>query len=357
MCGYKADLLVLEVLLREVCPRFMELVDASDMPNPLTVLAASWLLCAYTTSFPTETAFRVLDALIFIGPAVLVLTAVAMVSLHIDKLLECEDLLDAAELLKHYGEAMFNPDILMDEVRMLAERITITRVEELRLRFCIDQHQRSIEHMTVRGRERLRWIAKGMNHDSATKLIAGFDAAAAVERGRPPDYRYVTFGQCSDILATLTATFGNFSNDRATKVFLAFDWDASGTLDLREFISCAAILYCVGAGCEAGDPDEAARQKCSSNSSGDWLISLWFRAFDFDMSGTLDRNECRHLLESVLGLRRSSDDGITSETSSVNKLVTELFHGQSSQQLSEQDMHTVLDAHDIRTALLSWFEK
>lgn len=67
-----------EILQREA-PKFLHMLEAADPPVAVEVFAANWLLCMMTTTFPTETALRVLDVAVFEGMDIIICVAASFV--------------------------------------------------------------------------------------------------------------------------------------------------------------------------------------------------------------------------------------------------------------------------------------
>ena len=56
------------------------------------MIASKWLLCLFVESFPSTTAARVLDCLIYEGEKVWFRVSIAMLKMHEQKILECDTL-------------------------------------------------------------------------------------------------------------------------------------------------------------------------------------------------------------------------------------------------------------------------
>ena len=149
--------------------------------------------------------------------------------------------------------------------------------------------------------------------------MTGFDGLAKLPKaGYPPDYRRITLSQFRELVTAV----GSVGQREARNVSKAFDCNDDGNLDMREFECGVAILF------------------APRNVSSIGPLPLWFRIFDADASGTLDRVETHNLLQSTIRLGQSGN----SDQALVSELVHTLFRNNSSQQLTLDALIAALEA-------------
>jgi hypothetical protein len=120
--GYKAELALLTELVGKVAHRFLNTLHTCDPPLSVEVFASSWLLCLFTTTFPTETALRVLDATAFDGLNVIVCVAASFVHIHEDDLLAVDDAYESLDLLRELATHAMDADAVMEAAKQMLTR-------------------------------------------------------------------------------------------------------------------------------------------------------------------------------------------------------------------------------------------
>ena len=111
---------------------------------------SSWLLCFFTTSFPTETAFRVLDSVVLLGPSALILVAASFIISHEAELLATADVFEAADAIRACASGAYNPDTVMDSAEELSRRVSLAQISELRTVALSHQMEQSGAHIVQR---------------------------------------------------------------------------------------------------------------------------------------------------------------------------------------------------------------
>ena len=112
MSGVYSDLMVLDALLLQRCPRV-----AAHLKNygiELEAVCLSWFSCAFLLSLPIESAFRVWDSLMLEGSKILFRVSLALFVLNEEKILSIDDASALYMLVKDMGKPFFDCDKLME---------------------------------------------------------------------------------------------------------------------------------------------------------------------------------------------------------------------------------------------------
>jgi hypothetical protein len=96
--GTIAQYKILHKLVQTNAPRLAK--HFRNLEIDLVMIASKWLLCLFVESFPSTTAARVLDCLIYEGEKVWFRVSIAMLKMHEQKILECDTLPDVMIYLK-----------------------------------------------------------------------------------------------------------------------------------------------------------------------------------------------------------------------------------------------------------------
>ena len=96
--GTIAQYKILHKLVQTNAPRLAK--HFRELEIDLVMIASKWLLCLFVESFPSTTAARVLDCLIYEGEKVWFRVSIAMLKMHEQKILECDTLPDVMIYLK-----------------------------------------------------------------------------------------------------------------------------------------------------------------------------------------------------------------------------------------------------------------
>lgn len=134
MSDIQRDMLVLKQLIAEELPQLDEF--ALDVGLPLELLGSQWLLCLFTTTFPSETVFRIFDCIFTEGSSFVFPVIMAHLRRMEPKLLDLVEFHDVLSSIKDTESACIDGDLFMSAVFKETESITAFRVQRLRQQQC-----------------------------------------------------------------------------------------------------------------------------------------------------------------------------------------------------------------------------
>jgi hypothetical protein len=130
MSETQTDMLVLKNLIAERLPELDEFT--ADVGLPLELLGSQWLLCLFTTTFPSETVFRIFDCLFAEGNYFVFPVIMAHLR-HVEPiLLALTDFQSVLDQMKVEENMVFDGDAFMLRVLTEMEAISMSKVESLR---------------------------------------------------------------------------------------------------------------------------------------------------------------------------------------------------------------------------------
>mmetsp|Transcript_24890 Transcript_24890/g.64816 ORF Transcript_24890/g.64816 Transcript_24890/m.64816 type:complete len:476 (-) Transcript_24890:4112-5539(-) len=306
LAGYKADASVVESLLPKHAPRLAAMVAASDYPAPLDPILSDFLMCMTTTTFPTDTMLRVLDVTLFHGSAMLLAITVAFFRLHDAKLIHCDDILDAIELLREQAIRSYDPEQLIGETRALLKTVPMQKIKELQSAECKRRRSSAADKLSDRGVEWLEDFG-GISDATAASLIAKFfENPQPLPPEYPPDYFSIPCAQFCEILSS--AFSGEVSDGTLRSLFAAFGGDEPQGMCLQGFLS--ALVFLCGP-----EPD------CSA----DEALELLFKCFDVDCTSALDRHEFGKLLTALTQVHSTPQDRAEASTEDGGTFGSQVF--------------------------------
>ncbi|KAG2525511.1 hypothetical protein JM18_004880 [Phytophthora kernoviae] len=126
----QTDMLVLKQLIAEELPQLDEFT--SEVGLPLELLGSQWLLCLFTTTFPSETVFRVFDCIFTEGSSFVFPAIMAHLRRLEPALLDLSEFHGVLSSIKDAENACIDGDSFMDAVCKEAEHISRSRIQKLR---------------------------------------------------------------------------------------------------------------------------------------------------------------------------------------------------------------------------------
>ncbi|TYZ64849.1 hypothetical protein PybrP1_008153 [[Pythium] brassicae (nom. inval.)] len=137
MAETQTDMLVLKELIADELPE----LDAftAEVGLPLELLGSQWLLCLFTTTFPSETVFRIFDCVFTEGSAVVFPVIIAHLRRLERSLVRLGDFQAVLSALKDAENVLLDADSFLLDAGLEADRIDARRVEALR-----DKHRESV---------------------------------------------------------------------------------------------------------------------------------------------------------------------------------------------------------------------
>ena len=128
----------------------------------LVMIASKWLLCLFVESFPSTTAARVLDCIMFEGEKVWFRVVIAMIKMNEREILECTSLPDVMLCLKEAYSGQFDADGLLsyafNNISMSNVTIKMLR-QDIAREMVLEAEQKAIE-LASRKKERAKAPAK-----------------------------------------------------------------------------------------------------------------------------------------------------------------------------------------------------
>ncbi|KAK1948018.1 Growth hormone-regulated TBC protein 1 [Phytophthora citrophthora] len=134
MGDIQRDMRVLKQLIAEELPQLDEFT--SEVGLPLELLGSQWLLCLFTTTFPSETVFRIFDCIFTEGSSFVFPVIMAHLRRMEPTLLSLVEFHDVLASIKDAENVCIDGDLFMAAVCKEAESITLTRVQNLREEQC-----------------------------------------------------------------------------------------------------------------------------------------------------------------------------------------------------------------------------
>ena len=129
MTGTQVDMQLVGKLVEMKLPAIHE--HLASLEVPLEILISQWLLPIYVTTFPSTTAFAIWDWLFIDGPDVLLLVAIAFMSLHEVAILECDDFGGVVTLFAELPMSQFAPHRLLKAARAFQDELG-SKLDKLR---------------------------------------------------------------------------------------------------------------------------------------------------------------------------------------------------------------------------------
>ncbi|DBA02878.1 TPA: hypothetical protein N0F65_005905 [Lagenidium giganteum] len=137
MADTQTDMLVLKDLIEDELPLLDDLTF--NIGLPLELLGSQWLLCLFTTTFPSETVFRVFDCIVTEGSYFVFPAIVAHLRRLEPSLLGLRDFQAVLSAIKDAECSAFDSDDFIACALEEAERVNVQRVTALR-----DEHRVSV---------------------------------------------------------------------------------------------------------------------------------------------------------------------------------------------------------------------
>ncbi|TMW68775.1 hypothetical protein Poli38472_006243 [Pythium oligandrum] len=130
MADTQTDMLVIKQLIAEELPELDEFT--SDVGLPLELLGSQWLLCLFTTTFPSETVFRIFDCLMTEGSYFVFDVIMAHLRRIAPRLVGLEDFQTVLSTMKEAENTLLDADELIRLAVQETDRITAERITSLR---------------------------------------------------------------------------------------------------------------------------------------------------------------------------------------------------------------------------------
>ncbi|RLN89226.1 hypothetical protein BBJ28_00002616 [Nothophytophthora sp. Chile5] len=130
MADIQTDMLVLKQLIAEELPELDEFT--SEVGLPLELLGSQWLLCLFTTTFPSETVFRIFDCIFTEGSHFVFPVIMAHLRQLEPVLLGRTEFQGVLSSIKDAENACFDGDLFIAAAGKEAERIHASRIQVLR---------------------------------------------------------------------------------------------------------------------------------------------------------------------------------------------------------------------------------
>ena len=112
MLGAQVDNKLFSQLLRKHLPRLAAHLDTLGMDPGM--VCGQWFLCIFCNRMPCETVARVWDAVFCKGPQTIFQVALAIFKLCEDKLMACDDMGRAIQLLREFEASLYDADALLE---------------------------------------------------------------------------------------------------------------------------------------------------------------------------------------------------------------------------------------------------
>lgn len=138
MADIQTDMLVLKQLIAEELPRLDEFT--TEVGLPLELLGSQWLLCLFTTTFPSETVFRIFDCIFTEGALFVFPVIMAHLRRLEPVLLDLSEFHGVLSSIKDAESACIDSDSFMSAVCKEAVHIPPTRIKALR-----EEHRGSVQ--------------------------------------------------------------------------------------------------------------------------------------------------------------------------------------------------------------------
>lgn len=286
MSGVMVDLKAFESLFLERLPDLASHFEKMDITASIIVM--QWFLAIYVPVFPTETVFRIFDALLIEGRGVLFAVAVAFFQIYSNEILMVEDNESVMDIIKQRSERMFDHHLLMEVAKQEWDRWGSTLRsrrngvrEEMRGKL-----EDKIRQHTVSSLVRL----PSLSLNQIDSIYDMFAQVSSSRRGSCVRSDSVTGGVNLDYRGMDETAFETFvkslvpdcPDEMRHRMFQAFDFNEDGRIDVAEMVCCIGLLTLEGT-----FQDRA--QAC-------------FRAFDIDNNGRIDRAELLQMFSVMLML-------------------------------------------------------
>ncbi|KAH7479358.1 Growth hormone-regulated TBC protein 1 [Phytophthora ramorum] len=134
MVDIQRDMLVLKWLIADELPRLDEFT--SEVGLPLELLGSQWLLCLFTTTFPSETVFRIFDCIFIEGSSFVFPVIMTHLRRLEPTLLGLDEFHGVLSSIKDAENACIDGDLFMAAVCKEAANISATRIQLLREEHC-----------------------------------------------------------------------------------------------------------------------------------------------------------------------------------------------------------------------------
>lgn|SRR3989338_2586226 len=180
------------------------------------MLTTPWFLCMFLTSFPTETALRILDCYFIDGPAILQLITLAFLKISTAELLQLRDFSDITVYFKEKPRTFFDFQLLLttaSEVHVGFDSVALKQIRERFRREVDDQVlARSLDELC-------------MKTDLGMSTIQYIYALYLGARKSSPG---ISIEQFQSITSQHSA---ESSSERVDNIFYLFDTDHDGYID------------------------------------------------------------------------------------------------------------------------------
>eukprot|EP00040_Diaphanoeca_grandis_P033316 m.203892 g.203892 ORF g.203892 m.203892 type:complete len:933 (+) comp32868_c0_seq1:357-3155(+) len=283
MSHYKADFNYLKLALQQHLPSLTHLLLEDDSDQALAMIASSWFLCIFTTSFPSETAMRFMDMFIFYGgSAMIIAISVAMIELHTTDLLEtCEDAFDIAKALELFAQTCFDPDEIILATEAYLSKNSIESIQRGLDVERAKQNVHTLSNVKAKAVEKLESYG-GYTHDLVLRFIESFFEDASLDDAHadlPVDYLGIN---CEQFCNIINREFPKSAHSgialalsvKIVPLFENLDWSRDDCMRLKNYLSALAFVR----GPKPGSTEEEA-------------LDYLFRCFDLDNTHTLDKVE------------------------------------------------------------------
>ncbi|KAE8910755.1 hypothetical protein PF005_g33 [Phytophthora fragariae] len=134
MADIQRDMRVLKQLIAEELPQLDDFT--AEVGLPLELLGSQWLLCLFTTTFPSETAFRIFDCIFTEGSFFVFPVIMAHLRQLEPTLLGLDEFHHVLSSIKDAESVCIDGDLFMAAVCKEAESITASRIQQLREEQC-----------------------------------------------------------------------------------------------------------------------------------------------------------------------------------------------------------------------------
>ncbi|KAJ8524146.1 hypothetical protein ON010_g16971 [Phytophthora cinnamomi] len=134
MADIQRDMRVLKQLIAEELPQLDDFT--AEVGLPLELLGSQWLLCLFTTTFPSETVFRIFDCIFTEGSFFVFPVIMAHLRRLEPALLDLDEFHRVLSSIKDAESVCIDGDLFMAAVCKETESVTATRVQKLREEQC-----------------------------------------------------------------------------------------------------------------------------------------------------------------------------------------------------------------------------
>eukprot|EP00039_Didymoeca_costata_P025688 m.14125 g.14125 ORF g.14125 m.14125 type:complete len:908 (+) comp4992_c0_seq1:207-2930(+) len=342
MMGYKAELQVLEFMLQKACPNYMQLLRKADPPLSIEVFTSSWILCMFTTTFPTETTLRILDVAFFWGTNIVLGVAAAFLRIHEKALVACGDAYESLNLIKSLAGKTMDPDLIITKARQILKQLGDSKLDSIREDYWREHEERSTKLQISRTMERVAYI-EVLSEDDARVLVEAFHDRAALPKPQwPVDYLAIKPSDIIEVLKLVAKEDNqineplaqqlcdsllcktNFENEvkaspeGSRSQSPTYD-NKSSVIYINDFVTFISFYFSL-----------------QSSISSLELFTVWFRIFDEDQNDHLNK------AESTKALLILSQLGIL-ERNRIREHFTDLYKNKDNEKLTLEEFSNFLE--------------